>query len=253
MINQQLTNYTTMKKLAILLLTLSFSFQTQAQSWWNSKKVKGNGKVITETRKISSFNKVNVGGSFDVYLIDGTEGKITLEGEENILKYIETEVKKGKLNINFKENTNIKTTKKLIVTVPFENIESVALGGSGNVIAKKRIKADEASFALGGSGNIVASVDANTVKASIGGSGNIRLKGKTDNLKCAIGGSGNVKGYDLKTNSLKASIAGSGDVLATVSNKIKATVVGSGSVYYKGNPSQIDSNSLGSGDVIDRN
>ena len=52
---------------------------------------------------------------------------------------------------------------------------------------------------------------------------------------------------------LKASIAGSGDVLATVSNKIKATVVGSGSVYYKGNPSQIDSNSLGSGDVIDRN
>ncbi|MFT7900269.1 head GIN domain-containing protein [Tenacibaculum ascidiaceicola] len=242
-----------MKKQLITTVLILLSFTVNSQSWWSSKKIKGNGKVITETRKISSFDKVNVGGSFDVYLIDGTEGKVTLEGEENILKHIVTEVKSGKLNIHFKENTNISTTKKLIVTVPFEDIESVALGGSGNVIAKKRIKADEASFAIGGSGNITASVEANTVKTSIGGSGNIRLKGKTDNLKCAIGGSGNVKGYDLKTNSLKASIAGSGDVLATVTNKIKATVVGSGSIYYKGNPSQIDSNSLGSGDIIDRN
>lgn len=242
-----------MKKLAILLLTLFFSFQTQAQSWWNSKKIRGNGKVITETRKINSFNKVNVGGSFDVYLVDGTEGKLTLEGEENILKYIETEVKNGKLNVHFKQNTNIKTTKKLIVTIPFEKIESVALGGSGNVIVKKRIKADEASFSLGGSGNIIASVDANTVKASIGGSGNIQLKGKSDNLKCSIGGSGNVKAYDLKTSSLKASIAGSGDVSASVNNKIKATIVGSGSVYYKGEPSDIDKTALGSGSVIDRN
>lgn len=252
MINQ-LINYTTMKKSAILLLTLFISFQIQAQSWWNSKKIKGNGKVITETRKISSFDKVNVGGSFDVYLIDGTEGKLTLEGEENILKYIETEVKNGKLNVHFKQNTNIKATKKLTVTIPFEKIEAVALGGSGNVIAKKHIKADVVSFGLGGSGNIIASVDANTVKTSIGGSGNIMLKGKSDNLKCSIGGSGNVKAYDLKTSSLKASIAGSGDVLASVKNKIKATIVGSGSVYYKGNPSDIDKTSLGSGSVIDRN
>ncbi|WP_166627686.1 head GIN domain-containing protein [Tenacibaculum caenipelagi] len=242
-----------MKKLAILLLTLCFSIQSQAQSWWGSKKIKGNGNVITQTRTIKSFDKVSVGGSFDVYLVDGTEGKLTIEGEENILKYIETEVKNGSLNIHFKENTNISTTKKLVVTVPFESIEAVALGGSGNVIAEKRIKADEVSFGVGGSGNITASVDANTVKTSIGGSGNIKLKGKTDNLKCSIAGSGNVKAYDLNTSSLKASIAGSGDVQTSVSNKIKASIVGSGSVYYKGKPSHIDSDSVGSGDVIDRN
>ena len=242
-----------MKKLAIVLFTLCFSVQSQAQGWWGSKKIKGNGNVITQTRTIKPFDKVSVGGSFDVNLVDGTEGKLTIEGEENILKYIETEVENGSLNIHFKNNTNISTTKKLVVTVPFEKIEDVALGGSGNVTVKKRIKADEVSFAVGGSGNIMASVDANTVKASIGGSGNIKLKGRTDNLKCSIAGSGNVKAYDLNTSSLKASIAGSGDVQTSVSDKIKASVVGSGSVYYKGNPSHIDSNALGSGDVINKN
>ncbi|WGH76377.1 DUF2807 domain-containing protein [Tenacibaculum tangerinum] len=242
-----------MKKLATILLTLSVIVPSLGQSWWNSKKIRGNGKVITETRKIGSFDKVSIGGSFDVYLIEGTEGQLTIEGEENIVNYIETEVKKGILNVQFKKNTNIKTTKKLVVTIPFEKIESLALGGSGNIVVKKRIRADEVSFAIGGSGNIIASVDANTVKTSIGGSGNIELKGKTDNLKCAIAGSGNVKAYDLNTSSVKASIAGSGDVQTSVSNEIKASIVGSGSVYYKGNPPTIDSSAIGSGDVINKN
>ncbi len=242
-----------MKKLAILLLTLSVSIQTQAQSWWSSKKVKGNGNVTTQTRHVGSFNKVSVGGSFDVYLVNGNEGELTIEGEENLLPYIETEVISGRLNIQFEENTNIQITEKLVVTVPFKSIESVALGGSGDIIAKKRIEAETVSFAIGGSGNITADVKASTVKTSIGGSGNIKLKGTTENLKCAIGGSGNVKAYNLTTNNVKASIAGSGDIQIKVKDKIKATVVGSGNIYYKGNPSFIDSNSLGSGDVVDKN
>ncbi|WP_299158699.1 head GIN domain-containing protein [uncultured Tenacibaculum sp.] len=241
-----------MKKQLITAIIILLSLNVSAQSWWNSKKVKGNGNVVTKTRSIGSFDKVSVGGSFDVNLVDGTEGKITIKGESNLLPYIETEVRNGKLKIKFKENTNIRTTKRLVVTVPFERIEAVSLGGSGNISVQKRMKADDASFNIGGSGNITANVDANNVKASIGGSGNIKLKGKTDNFKCSIAGSGSVKAYDLDTNTLKASIAGSGSVQTSVSSKIKASVVGSGSVYYKGNP-KIDSNSIGSGDVIDRN
>ena len=241
-----------MKKQLITTLIILLSLNINAQSWWNSKKIKGNGNVVTKTRSIGSFDRVNVGGSFDVNLVAGTEGEITIKGESNIIPYIETEVKGGKLKIQFKENTNIRTTRKLVVTVPFERIRAVSLGGSGNVRVQKRMKADDASFNIGGSGNISADVDANTVKASIGGSGNIKLKGKTDNFKCSIAGSGSVKAYDLDANTLKASIAGSGSVQTSVSSKIKASVVGSGSVYYKGNP-KIDSNSIGSGDVIDRN
>lgn len=242
-----------MKKQLITTIAILLSITINAQSWWNSKKVKGNGNVITKTRSIDSFDKVSVGGSFDVNLIDGTEGKLTIEGEENLLPYIETEVRNGKLKVQFKENTNIRTTKRLVITIPFEDIEAISLGGSGNVTVKKRLKADDASFSIGGSGNITTNVEANTVKVSIGGSGNIKLKGKTDNFKCSLAGSGSIKAYDLNANSLKASIAGSGSIQTSVRNKIKANIVGSGSVYYKGNPSNINTNSIGSGDVIDRN
>ncbi|CAL2104253.1 conserved protein of unknown function [Tenacibaculum sp. 190130A14a] len=242
-----------MKKQLLTLILIATTITATSQSWWNSKKIKGNGKVITKTRTVGSFDEVAVGGSFDVNLVQGKEGNITLEGEENILPYIVTEVKGGTLKIKFKSNTNINTTRRLLVTVAFDKIDGISLGGSGNVTSQKVIKAESVSLNLGGSGSIIADVDADTTKASIGGSGNIKIEGKTDNFKCSIAGSGSIKAYELQAKNLKANIAGSGSVKTTVSTRIKATVAGSGSVYYKGNPKYVDTNSIGSGDVIDRN
>ncbi len=106
---------------------------------------------------------------------------------------------------------------------------------------------------MGGSGNITLTIDADEISSKIGGSGNIKLTGSTNDLSCSIAGSGSIKAYELDTDTVHATIAGSGNVRTTVKTKIKAKVVGSGSVYYKGNPKYIDSKSVGSGDVIDRN
>ena len=53
-----------------------------------SKNIKGNGKVVSVNRTTSDYDRVIVGGSFDVILVKGKEGKITIEGEENIIPYL---------------------------------------------------------------------------------------------------------------------------------------------------------------------
>ncbi len=241
-----------MKKLLLSLFILSSTAQLFSQSWWNSKKIRGNGKTITTERSVGEFDEISVGGSFDVVLIEGKEGKVTIEGEENIIPYIITEVKGDKLKIKVKDNTNVRFNRKLTVTVPFRDINSIALGGSGNVYSEKTVSGDNVSISIGGSGNIKTKVKANSLKTSIGGSGNIRISGTTENMKCSIAGSGNIKAYELTTKKLKVNVAGSGDIEVSVKEKIKANVVGSGSVYYKGDPKYIDTNSVGSGDIIKR-
>lgn len=239
------------KKIILTTFILSLTLTTNAQ--WGSKKIKGNGNVVTVKRATSDYDGISVGGSFDVILVKGKEGNISIEGEENIIPYIETEVKGSTLKIKFKKNTNIRTTKRLTVTVTYQDIKKVSLGGSGNIISKGIIKSNDFSASLGGSGNITLTIDADEVSSNIGGSGNIKLSGKSNELKCSIAGSGSIKAYDLNTDTLNANIAGSGSVRITVKTKIKATVVGSGSICYKGNPKYIDSKSVGSGDVVDRN
>ncbi|MFK8060871.1 MAG: head GIN domain-containing protein [Polaribacter sp.] len=242
------------KKILLTSLILTLTFTVNAQNWWGkNKKIKGNGNVVTVNRTTSDFDKVSVGGSFDVILVKGKEGNIKIEGEENIIPYVETEVSGSNLKIQYKKNTNIRTTRRLTVTISFNDLEGVSLGGSGKITCNTIIKSDDFSTNLGGSGDITLKVDANNVKASIGGSGNINLEGKSNEFTCSIAGSGSIRAYELKTDELYAKVAGSGSIKTTVKSKIKATIVGSGSVYYKGKPTHIDTKSAGSGDVKDRN
>jgi hypothetical protein len=242
-----------MNKYIITSIILTLSFSVNAQNWWKNKRVKGNGNVITKTRTISDFDKVDVGGSFDVILVKGEERKITINGEENIIKYVETKVFKNNLQVKYQNNTSLSTTKKLTVTIMYNDIEEISLSGSGNIINKGVLNNSNLEIRLGGSGNITLHIDSGEVQSSIAGSGNIKLQGKSNELECSIAGSGNIKAYGLITNILSATITGSGNIKSTVKNEIKAKVIGSGNIYYKGNPSYVDSKSLGSGDVINKN
>jgi len=243
-----------MKKNIITAIIILINFSVQSQNWWNSKKVNGNGNIITKTRTIGSFKKIIVGGSFDVLLVDGKESSVTIKSDENIIPYIVTEIKGNTLNVNFKKNTNIKTTKGITIIIPFEEISEVSLSGSGSITSEKTIKTNSFSLNLSGSGNVKGlEINTSSLKSTITGSGNISLKGTTEKLISSISGSGNLNAYNLIVDELQSNTSGSGNLKTTVNTKINANIVGSGSIYYKGTAKYIDSNIVGSGDIIDKN
>ncbi len=239
-----------MKKLILLSTILLFITTANAQ-WGNGKKIKGNGKVITKDRKTEDYNKISVAGSLDVVLVSGTEGNITIKGEENLIEYIITEVKKGKLKIKVEDGYSLKSSngKTILITVPFQDIEAVSLAGSGDVSSKSTIKASDFKTSLAGSGDLNLTVDASKVKASVAGSGDLQLKGKTQTFKCSVAGSGNVHAFDLKANTVDVSVSGSGDAKVYCNDELNASIVGSGDVKYKGNPAKQDTKVIGSGDI----
>lgn len=238
-----------MKKLAIIIILLTFTANVDAQ--WYGKKIKGNGNVVTKTRNVSEYDQIAVAGSFDVKLVAGKEGNLTIKVEENLLEYLITEVKDGKLKIKWEKDVNINTTKELLVTVPFEDIEAVSLAGSGDVFSEDTIKTGNLKVSLAGSGDIKLNINASNISSAVSGSGDIKLMGSSQSLKCAIAGSGDIDGYELESNNVEVSIAGSGDIKVNAKENLKARISGSGDVYYKGNPKQ-DVKVSGSGSVSSR-
>ena len=242
-----------MKKIIITCILLALSISTEAQSWWNTKKVRGNGRTTTETRKTATYEGINTGGSFDVLLVKGKEGNITIKGEENLIPYIQTTVEKGVLKIEIKKGTNMQTTRKMLVTVPYQDIEKVSLSGSGNFTSNTTINAKKFATKVTGSGSMKLDVDSDEINATLTGSGFISIRGTSELLTCRIAGSGDINAYDLATKTTIAKVTGSGNIKTSVSDKITAKVTGSGNIYYKGNPDKIDAKSAGSGAIIDRN
>ena len=140
-----------MKRLIITMIILTMTLSVSAQNWWGNKRIKGNGNMTTETRNTSDYEGVSLGGFFDVILVKGKEGKIKIEGEENLMDYIITEVSNGILKVKVKKGVNIKTSRRLTVTVPVKEIEKVSLGGSGN-ISRKTAPKNICTYAYNSSG-----------------------------------------------------------------------------------------------------
>lgn len=240
------------KKLLALLYLITITLTTNAQNWF-SNKVKGNGNIITEKRTTSNYNGVHSSGAFHVVLVNGKEGEITLNGEENILQHIEVFVEKNILKIKYKNNISIKTSKRVTITVPISKIATISLGGSGNIVSNNVLEAENLTTKITGSGSIDLAVNTQQVNATIAGSGNINLEGNTTAFNTKLTGSGDVRAYELKSEEVLVKITGSGSVKTTVSKRIEAKITGSGNVYYQGNPKYVNSKTTGSGSIVKRN
>ncbi|WP_372792820.1 head GIN domain-containing protein [Lutibacter sp.] len=218
-----------------------------------TKKIKGNGTIITNTRTVSDYDKVAVAGSFDVKLLKGKEGILTVKADENLMEYIITEVKNGDLEIHIKKGFNISTNKTINITVPFETINAISLAGSGDITSEDIIDSSDLTLKLAGSGNMSLNVSTKNLTTSIAGSGNMSLKGDSNEFECNIAGSGNINGYELKALIANAKITGSGTIKINAVNEIHAKSAGSGNIYYSGNPSIEKISSVGSGSVKKKN
>lgn len=240
---------TIMKKIITLGLALSMVAITNAQ--WG-KRIKGNGNVVTVERSVGDYDAVALAGWFDVELVAGDEGELTLKGESNLLEYIKTEVKNGKLIVKVEKGVNLKPSNwnsGIYITVPVETINSVTLSGSGDIVGKTTLKSDNFDTRISGSGDITLAIEAENVEATLSGSGDINLEGKTTNLDIQVSGSGDIKAYELEAEFATVQVSGSADVKVTVNQSIDARVSGSGDISYRGNPKKIKSKSSGAGDI----
>lgn len=236
------------KTITLTVMSLMLVCITNAQSWGN-KKIKGNGKIVTETRTTGDYDGIKCAGSMDYILVAGEEGKITLEGDSNLLEYIITEIKGDYLVVKTKKGINMSYKNNTIkITIPFKDISTVSLAGSGDLYSKDTIETNKLSVSLAGSGDLKLDIKTNFVKGAIAGSGDLTLEGSTNELEAKVAGSGDFHGFGLQSDDTDVAVAGSGDAEVVSNKTLKARVAGSGDIVYKGNPEK-DTKVAGSGDI----
>lgn len=241
-----------MKKIILNLAIIALAIPSANAQWWSgNEKINGNGNYISETRSVSDYDAVSVQGSIHVELIAGTEGRLKVEAESNLLEHILTEVEGDRLKISIEKGYNLSPSSRneIKVTVPFESLEEVSLTGSGDIVGSDKINAENFKVDITGSGDVALELQARFVKGSLTGSGNIRLKGKTQQLESKVTGSGDFDASNLIAAKVEANVSGSGDIEVYASQELKSRVSGSGDIIYSGNPKKQDFKTSGSGSI----
>ena len=226
--------------LLVFLLTITLGFGQK-------EKMKGIGPSVTRTLEVAPFTILESSMHADIEVTQGPVQKITIEGQENIINMISTEVKDDKWRIKLPKNTWADYDKVVIkITIP--QLHGLGVAGSGSLKTTNTIKSDDFQIGLSGSGKMDISVDAENVDLGISGSGNIHITGKANELSIGQSGSGDVRAKDFPVEKVKIGISGSGSCEVNVSQNLEAGISGSGSVSYKGRP-KVKSSVSGSGSI----
>ncbi|MEO1052632.1 MAG: head GIN domain-containing protein [Bacteroidota bacterium] len=212
---------------------------------------RGSGPLETRSFSIEEFTSFNMGISGNVFVTQGETQSVTIQGQENVLNQINTNVSGGTWNINLGKCFRRYEPLEIFITV--NSLNGIALSGSGNIIGQTPFDAANMQITLSGSGNITFTIDnSDQINTVLSGSGGIVLSGDVDNHIINVAGSGNVQSFNLESQTSSVNISGSGSADVNVVNALVATIVGSGNIRYRGNPT-IERNISGSGNVIDAN
>lgn len=228
-----------MKKLSLLLTfaLLSLGLHSQAKP---AIRISAS-HLLDEERKVNNFTGIAIGGSVKAFVKLGNTESLRLEGDQEAINELITEVKDGTLSIKpkkaqwkewFKKFGNAKVT----AYITAKKLTSLAVAGSGSIEVEQAINAGSFDVAISGSGNIRATVNAQNIEAAISGSGGLNISGKTKKAEVAISGSGNFSGKSLAADEVEAHISGSGSVYIQAQKSLDAAISGSGNITYTGNP-----------------
>lgn len=230
-----------MKNIFLAILVLFIGSGLSAQ------KVNGSGPNVTKNLSLSEFSTIECSLAADVEVTQGSAQSVTIEGQQNIIDLIQTEVKENKWRIRLPKGTWADYD-NLRIKITMKDVHGLGLAGSGTIKTTNKIKTDDLQIGLSGSGKITVDADAEYIDCGISGSGDVYLKGSAKELNVGTSGSGDLKASDCAVGKVKIGISGSGDCDVNASESLDAGIAGSGSVRYKGRP-KVKSSVSGSGSV----
>lgn len=213
--------------LAMLLLV---PFASHAQN-----QVSGNGSIKKEKRDASAaVDEISTSGKYKVYVTQGATPSVELEADENLLPYIETEIRGDELRIHSRQGVSIRPSKDIVVRVTVTRLKELSGSGTSGFYSQGTIKGDKLEVSLSGNGVAELDLQYNKLEVAISGNGKVTLGGRADEAEIAISGSGDVNAPDMKANDVEVNISGSGSAFVNAAKKLDVAVSGSGNVKYKG-------------------
>jgi len=238
-------------KISTFILLSFVLITSNACAGWNCKE--GKEKPTTEKRNLENFTAIelNIQGDVKLMVVNENSPKtIEINTNADLIQYIKTEVKDGKLIID--ADPCIDPDGDLIFTLTVSNLDQITINGSGDIMCEKEMTGEKLKIQINGSGDVELNLNYNELDANINGSGDAELTGKVAEADISINGSGDVKAEKLETTNTEVNINGSGDCNIKVVGELKATIVGSGDITYSGKPQNVKSSVIGSGNIEGR-
>jgi hypothetical protein len=201
------SNRKTYLLLALLSLFAGCHFQIHDE-------IKGSGVRLKQKRDVASFTSIATEGAFDIEVVCQKPESVEVEGDDNLLQLITTEVSNNVLHIRSNRSFSVNDPIKITISAP--DLQGISAKGAGK-------------FDIAGIKNEKFEIDAN-------GATTIKVAGETKLIDIDSNGAGKVDAHKLRAARGVVDVKGVARVDVNVVEQLDVTVSGPAHVTYQGDP-----------------
>jgi hypothetical protein len=205
---------------AILALAIALGFAGCLRTG-----VQGSGVSKTEKRDLGAFRAIETQGAYEVQVTCRKQSSFEIEGDDNILPLIQTEVRDGVLYVTSSKSYSQRKTVSLRIALP--DLESITSTGAGK-ISVSDVKNDRFEIHSTGAAEVVAT-------------------GQTKTVVVRSTGAGEVDAHDLHAEKADVNAMGAASIDVYASEQLDVSMAGAGRVTYSGDPKVVNKNISGAG------
>jgi len=192
--------------------------------------IAGSGVRKTERRDLGAFTSISTDGAFDIQVVAQQPQSLEIEGDDNLLALVATDVSSGVLRI--KSLRGYSTNDPIKIKISIQNIDAVTANGAGTI-------------EISGVKNDKFEIDSN-------GAPTIKVSGETKALAIDANGAGKIDAHKLRAVNAEVESKGVARVEVFASDQLNVNVYGPSTVIYDGDP-DLKQSINGPGSVQKRN
>ena len=183
----------------------------------------GSGKTKVEKRSLSGFTAVHISGAFEVEIVAQKEAGVEVEGDDNLLPLVRTEVNDGVLDISNERPYSTKNAIRVRISAP--QLDAISTSGASDIV--------------------VSNVKSDDFNVSTSGAGSFKISGEAKAFDLEMSGAGELDAKDLRAERVSVHSSGAAEATVYASEELRVHASGAGTVNYYGDPKKIDENTSG--------
>lgn len=221
--------------------------------------VKGSGVLKTEEMDFSNFTKVEVGGAFEVEIVQSDRFSVIITADDNLFEYIQVSKNGSTLKVRVRPAVVFHSaTHRAKITMPelinlelsgathgtvtgFESVEDMDIEVSGaSSLDMDEIMASNVTFDISGASQVTGEVDVDDVEFDVSGASTVRLQGMGDDMELDLSGASNAELDDFPVNDAYVDLSGASRATISVDGRLDGNLSGASKLIYEGNTTTVD-------------
>ncbi len=191
---------------------------------------RGNGEPAAEVREVDPFTALDVGGVFQLQAEQGSEQRVEVRGDANLLELVELEVHGAELRAKIRGNTIPDLPLQLIVRVP--ELREVELSGAAR-------------------GELVG-LEGPSLSLDVSGASDLRVSGRVKQLDAEVSGASELDASGLEADAVRIESSGASSAEVTANTALVAEASGASSIRWRGTATQVDRDASGASSIDHR-